>query len=111
MRTSQSLRRCVLLTAMLAACDHSTPFHSGEYGPEGPLLLGFPTRLTFNPGQDLVPNWMAGDTIVYTAERIDRADHDRCLAFLPGGNTGSGGGGAVSRYNCPTIPSDDSINV
>ena len=53
-----------------------------------------------------MPAWLPdGRTFVYTAERQDRVDHDRCLAFMPGA------GGSVSRYVCRTAAADDSINV
>ncbi|MEX2155583.1 MAG: hypothetical protein WD773_01950 [Gemmatimonadales bacterium] len=95
-----------LLAALLAACEHSTPFRPGNHGPDGPLNPGPLTRLTFNPGEDLIPVWLPdGSGIVYTAERRDRADHDRCLAFLPAS------GGAISHYLCPSTAADDSVHI
>jgi hypothetical protein len=99
------LHRSLLLTVLLAACEHSTPFRPGSYGPEGPLAVGPPTRLTYNPGQDLLPAWLHDGGIVYTAERTERVDHDRCLAFLPPE------GGAIRQYICKSTTSDDSLNV
>jgi hypothetical protein len=100
------MRLAALLTATLVACDHSAPFRPEAYGPKGPLITGPIARLTFNPGQDLVPAWRSdGSGIVYTAERRDRADRDRCLAFMPAT------GGAISRYVCRTTTADDSVNV
>ena len=62
--------------------------------------------MTYNAGQDLVPAWLPdGNALVYTAERGDRADHDRCFAFMPAT------GGTISRYACSTVAADDSINV
>jgi hypothetical protein len=62
--------------------------------------------LTLNPAVDLAPAWLpGGGEIVYTAERLDRADHDRCFAVLPAS------GGAITRYACATTTSDDSVNV
>lgn len=100
------IRLVVAVLTVLAACEHGAPFRPGTYGPEGPLTPGPIARLTFNPGQDLIPAWLSdGSAIVYTGERGDRADRDRCLAFMPAT------GGAISRYACRTSVSDDSINV
>jgi len=93
---------CLLATA----CEHGAPFRPQTYTPDGPLAPGSVTRLTYSPGQDLEPAWSpAGDTIVYTAERLDRPDHDRCLAFMPGR------GGSVAHYRCRTSAADDSLDV
>jgi hypothetical protein len=101
-----AIRFVVAVTAALGACEHSAPFRPEAYGPTGPLGAGSPLRLTFNPGQDLVPAWLPnGSDIVYTAERPDRADRDRCLGFMPAA------GGAISRYACRTTAADDSLNV
>lgn len=106
MRLHQTLRIVVLVPALLLACDHTVPFQPRSYQPDGPLIAGPMARLTYNPGQDLVPVWLRdGSGIVYTAERLDRADRDRCLAFMPAS------GGGISRYVCRTTASDDSLNV
>jgi hypothetical protein len=99
--------RVVALAAMVAACDHSTTFQPGSYGPDGPLIPGaVPLRLTYNPGKDLLPVWLRdGSGIIYTAERWDRVDHDRCLAFM------TAGGGPILRYDCPRTTFDDTVNV
>jgi hypothetical protein len=52
-----------------------------------------------------MPAWLPDGAIVYTAERIDRADHDRCLAVMPGS------GAAVSGYICRTSASNDSLDA
>jgi hypothetical protein len=96
----------VLLVGLSLSCEHTTPFRPDVYTPDGPLAPGAITRLTYNPGQDVEPTWSAGgDTIVYTAERLDRPDHDRCLAFMPGR------GGSVAHYRCRTSAADDSLDV
>ena len=105
MRTRVRVRFAFVLLTALAACEHGAPFRPEAYGPDGPLGSGSPTRLTFNPGQDLVPAWLDENAIAYTGERRDRADQDRCLAFLPAA------GGAISRYVCRTTATDDSVNV
>lgn len=101
------VRLIVALGAVfVVACEHGEPFRSDEGGPTGPLLPGSPARLTYSPGQDLVPVWLPdGTAFVYSAERRDRADRDRCLAFMPAD------GGTISQYVCRTSAPDDSINV
>jgi hypothetical protein len=99
-------RLTLVVTAMLAACEHGAPFRPGDYGPDGPFGTSSPTRLTLNPGEDLTPTWLAdGDGILYSAERLDRADTDHCLGELPPN------GGVVRRWACRTSAPDDSINV
>lgn len=97
-----------LTLAVLAACEHTGPFRPEEGGAGGPLAPGQPAQITFSPGQDLIPEWLPdGSAFVYTAERRDRADRDRCFAFIPG----DPGGGTISRYACGTVAADDSLNV
>lgn len=76
---------CATLAAVtLGACRHGEPFRVVEEPPRGPAASAYPRRLTFNQGQDLAPRWLPdGSAIVYSVERIDRADRDRCLGFLP----------------------------
>src|SRR5260370_3661287 len=106
MRAHLKIRFAIAMAGALAACEHTAPFRPGAYGPAGILTPGDPARLTYNPGQDLMPAWSAtGAEIVYTAERLDRADGDYCLAFLPAA------GGAISRDMCRTSAADDSLNV
>lgn len=106
MRAHLRIRFAIVMTGVLAACEHTAPFRPGPYGSSGPLNPGPITRLTFNPGQDLMPAWSPdGREILYTAERLDRADRDRCLAFLPAT------GGAITRYVCGTSTPDESLNV
>jgi len=96
----------VWLAAAVVACEHTAPFAPGVYTPNGPFGTGTPLRLTYNPGTDLGPIWLrGGGGILYTAERVDRADHDRCFATLPPA------GGTISRYACSTSAADDSIDV
>jgi len=95
-----------LAIALTAGCEHPAPFHPGEGGAGGPLIPGSIAQLTYSPGQDVIPAWLAdGSGLVFTAERRDRADHDRCLAFMPDG------GGTISRYVCSTSAADDTVNV
>ncbi|HET9384281.1 MAG TPA: hypothetical protein VFO67_03975 [Gemmatimonadales bacterium] len=103
------LRNCatwLLTLGTLASCEHTAPFSPVTGGSNGPLVPASITQLTYSPGQDLIPAWLPdGSAFVYTAERRDRVDHDRCLAVM------DRGGGSISRYACRTVAADDSINV
>jgi len=71
-------------TALTAACDHSPPFQPESPTPAPPFTQLFPRRLTFNVGDDRTPSWLPdGSGIIYSSERQDQRDHDRCLAILP----------------------------
>ncbi|HET8713122.1 MAG TPA: hypothetical protein VFM23_05505 [Gemmatimonadales bacterium] len=106
MRTRSSTQVTVALVAVVAACSHTEPFRPGQGGANEPLFPGSPAQLTFNPGEDLVPAWLPdGSAFIYTAERGDRADRDRCFATMPAR------GGSITRYACRTQVADDSINV
>lgn len=52
-----------------------------------------------------MPLWLPSGDLMFTAERRDRADRDRCLAVMPGA------GGTITRYSCRTSVSNDSIDV
>jgi hypothetical protein len=72
------------LMLVIAACEHSSPFRPESPQPAPPFSSHFPRRLTFNVGDDRTPSWLPdGTAIIYSSERQDRADHDRCLAVLP----------------------------
>lgn len=107
MKLRSPLRRFIGLTiALTAGCEHTAPFRPEDGGAVGPLNPGSIAQLTFSRGQDVIPAWLPdGSGLVFTAERRDRADHDRCLAFMPAA------GGAITRYGCRTVAADDSINV
>ena len=107
MKLRRHLRDVIGLTiAFTVGCEHPEPFRSEDYGADGPLIPGSIAQLTFSPGQDLTPAWQPdGAAFVFTAERLDRADRDRCFAFMPGA------GGSSSRYACRTTAPDDTINV
>ena len=95
------------MVAAGVACSHSEPFASRPYTTDGPFSGAIPHRITFNPGDDRTPTWLPdGSGILYSSEREDRRDHDRCIAQLPPD------GGTVVRYLCETDPiQDDSTNV
>jgi hypothetical protein len=96
---------CLLFA--LAACEHSPPFGTPATGSGPPPGTGTPAQLTYNPGQSRTPSWLPdGSGILYSMERLDRADHDRCLGELPPG------GGQVTRLICHLTPGGvDSVDV
>lgn len=95
----------IVLAAVFAGCEHGAPFVPVDYAPSQPFNAPPLIRLTLNPGDDLTPAWLPDGEIVFTAERGDRADHDRCLAVMPDG------GGAIASYVCRTSVPDDSLDV
>lgn len=102
------MRHTPLALALLAtACSHESPSIPGVYTPNQPAGTGALVRVTFNPGDDLWPSWLPdGRSFLYTAERIDRDDLDRCLAQLPAA------GGTIEREICDLVPAaDDSVNA
>jgi hypothetical protein len=106
MSARSTVLAAVWLAAAVVACEHTAPFRPGVYTPNGPLGTGATLRLTYNPGTDLAPIWLpAGGGILYSAERLDRVDQDRCFAVLPPG------GGTITRYACRTSAADDSVDV
>jgi hypothetical protein len=90
-----------------AACDHGSPFKPEAPAPAPPFTSLFPRRLTFNLGDDRTPAWLPdGSGIIYSSERDDRPDHDRCLTILP-----AEGGTIRTRY-CRVEPvHEDSTDV
>jgi hypothetical protein len=65
-----------------------------------------PRRITYSHGDDRTPSWLPdGSAIIYSSEREDRADHDRCLTLIPAE------GGTIIDQFCPTDPlQSDSTN-
>jgi len=105
MRVRVPIRVVIAVAAVVAACDHSAPFPPVDYGPSQPFNPPPFTRLTLNPGQDVMPAWLPSGDVLFTAERGDRPDHDRCFAVM------RSSGGAITRYICRTTASNDSIDV
>ena len=109
LRLGRCARRAPLaLTLILvASCGHDAALAPGTYAPGRPAGTGPAVRLTFNPGVDQGPAWLPGGTgILYTNERIDRDDLDRCLAVLPAV------GGSIQREICDLVPAaDDSVDA
>lgn len=96
-----------MLAVLLAACAHADVPGAPDTS-SGPFPgSGSPAQLTYNPGQDHTPTWLQGDRgILYSVERLDRPDHDRCLAELPSL------GGQITRYICNNAPSAaDSVDA
>jgi WD40 repeat protein len=100
-------RRVLVIGLAIAACGHDAPLTPGPYAPGQPFGLGPLVRLTFNPGIDQGPRWLPdGSGILYTNERIDRDDLDRCLSLLPAD------GGSIEREICDrTAAADDSVDA
>jgi hypothetical protein len=79
----------------LAACGHSEPFDTEDQSRDVPFSSQPPVRLTFNDGDDRTPAWLPDQSgIIYSSERLDAPDHDRCLLVLPPT------GGSVRRSIC-----------
>jgi hypothetical protein len=84
---------------LLAACGHEAPFAVQDPHVQGPRTTESPIRLTYSDGDDRTPAWLPdGSAIIYSSERLDLDDADRCLNLLPAG------GGAVSRELCARGP-------
>jgi hypothetical protein len=93
-----------VLAATLAACGHGEPFVPGEYASDDPFNAPPLVRLTLNPGADFAPAWMPDGSLIYSAQRLDRADGDRCFAILVPAR------GTIARYVCRSTSPDDSTN-
>jgi hypothetical protein len=92
------LARLVALCAA-AACGHSEPFTTPGTGTDTTRTPGSPAQLTYSPGDDRTASWLPdGSGIVYSTERLDTPDHDRCLAVLPAT------GGTIRQLLCETQP-------
>jgi hypothetical protein len=106
MSARSAVLAAVWLAAAVMACEHTVPFAPGVYTPDGPLKPGVLSRLTYNSANDGTPTWLpAAAGILYSVERVDRADEDYCFAMLPPK------GGTIQRSICHTTSADDSINV
>ena len=96
-----------VLCLLVLGCEHSTPARPEPHPPAPPFSLSPPVRLTFNTADDRTPAWLPdGSGIIYSTERRDRPDQDRCLAVLPPE------GGTISESYCQLHPvHDDSTDV
>lgn len=95
------------LLCLAFACTHDQPLSIGVFTPGGPRGSVVPTRLTYNPGEDLSPAWLPdGSGFFYTMEQLDRDDLDRCLVLMPSG------GGTIEREICDVTPAAaDSVDA
>ena len=84
------------LVGGVLACDHTSPFATGEATNVGPYSQTYPRQLTFNLGDDRDPA-VQGDTIVYSRLDPEHSSLDRCLALLP-----ADGGTIIAEYCPPT---------
>jgi hypothetical protein len=90
----------------IGACAHEVPSTSGPYVPAGPFAGGAPLRLTYDLGGDSTPFWLPDESgVLYSFERADRRDGDRCIGFLP-----VGGGSRTNQICHATGLSLDSID-
>jgi hypothetical protein len=66
------------------ACGHTDPFTTSPPVTQQPFDPAPPIRLTYNAGADRFASWLPdGSGILYSAQQVDRPDHDLCLAMLP----------------------------
>jgi hypothetical protein len=106
-----TVRPRLLLVGALAwcvSCEHAQPFGAADLGPNVPFSTAFPRQLTFSVGGDLAPAWLPdGSGIIYSFQRYDRADRDRCLGILPAE------GGQVVQTIChrPTFDLDSTNSL
>ena len=96
----------LIAVAAAVACGHGEPFTPADQGTSTPIGEGSPRRLTFSPADDRTPAWLPdGSGIVYSMQRTDRRDDDRCLSILPAT------GGRIVRTLCNTVRAyDDSTD-
>jgi hypothetical protein len=89
------------------ACEHSSPAQPEQPPALPPFSSSPPVRLTFNRADDRTPSWLPdGSGIIYSSERQDRSDRDRCLTVLPPS------GGTISATYCQLDPiHDDSTDL
>ena len=92
---------------LLAACSHGEPYGFDVAPITGAYQPGVFTQLTYNAGDDLTPAWFPdGSAFIYSTQRLDRPDHDRCLAVMPAA------GGTISELVCQRRPANvDSMEV
>jgi hypothetical protein len=92
----------------LAGCAHGDIFQTPSQGSDAPRdPAPVPVRLTYNPGIDRSAAWLPDESgLLYSADRLDRDDDDRCLVILPPA------GGQVRRTFCPlSLASRDSTDT
>lgn len=86
-----------MASLILAGCSHSQPLSSRPPENTDPHNPTPPTRLTFDPGVDQYPAWLAdGSGLLYSYQIQGTPDLDRCLGLLPPG------GGSRRLEQCAT---------
>jgi hypothetical protein len=94
------------VVAVLASCEHARPFGAADLGPNAPFSTALPRQLTFDSAGDLAPAWLSDASgIIYSFQRFDRRDRDRCLTVLP-----AEGGHAVQTICHKSVLDADSTN-
>jgi hypothetical protein len=97
-----------LALSVLAACEHPRPFGAPDLGANVPFSQDFPRQLTFSASSDREPFWLPdGSGIIYSYQRLDRPDHDRCLGILPP----EGGQRVRTICHVPPVADADSTNA
>lgn len=119
-RTRIGSRIPPLLLVAAIGCAHSDPFQDPGETNRGPFSPALPVQLTYNPGPDLTPAFLPGDSIVlYSFRRSTEPAFNQCLGALPvpGGTTVSescprsaAALDSIQRYENP-VPLNDSIVV
>ena len=83
---SARVRSLLLPASLLAAwgCGHSEPFQDPNETNNGPFSPAIPIQLTYNPGADLTPAFLPGDTLVlYSYEQSGAINPNMCIGALP----------------------------
>ena len=78
--------RCLLFMSLMtaSACGHSEPFQDPGETNEGPFDPAVPIQLTYNPGADLTPAFLPGDSVVlYSYEQSGALNPNTCIGALP----------------------------
>jgi hypothetical protein len=79
--------RSLLLSASLllaGGCGHSEPFQDPNETNNGPFSPSLPIQLTYNPGPDLTPAFLPGDTLVlYSYDQTGALNPNACIGALP----------------------------
>ena len=86
MPLSARVRSLLLPASLLAAwgCGHSEPFQDPNETNNGPFSPAIPIQLTYNPGADLTPAFLPGDTLVlYSYEQSGALNPNMCIGALP----------------------------
>ncbi len=86
MPPSARVRSLLLPAFVLAAwgCGHSEPFQDPNETSNGPFSPAIPIQLTYNPGTDLTPAFLPGDTLVlYSYEQSGALNPNVCIGSLP----------------------------